>query len=296
MKSLRMKKILPLLILAGILLFMAGCQRNIDAEGHTLPEKIIYLTTPWGDMFKNEGLLTCLLVYPLAQCINFISKYLNVGLAIVLTALLLHLLLMKISVKSTVASQKMQLLQPEMAKIQKKYEGRTDANAQQMQAMEMQKLYAKYDINPLSSMIVPFIQFPILICMYYAVQRADAVVNGTMFGINLTNTPQQCLAVKTSGGYILFAIYVLMIIVQFLSMKISKWLADAKNKKDHKTRSYSAKDNTQAGMQMFMYVMLVMIALMGFRWPMALSLYWLISSLINVLKTIYIQKRYVENA
>ena len=39
-----------------------------------------------------------------------------------------------------------------------------------------------------------------------------------------------------------------------------------------------------------------MIALMGFRWPMALSLYWLISSLINVLKTIYIQKRYVENA
>ena len=296
-KSLKTKKILTLLLLAGLMLLLAGCQRNVDAEGHTLPEKIIYLTTTWGEMFKNEGLLTCLIVYPLAQCINFLAKYLNVGLAIVLTAILLHLILLKVTAKSTVASQKMQVLQPELQKIQQKYEGRTDSNAQQAQAMEMQKLYQKYDINPLTTMIMPFIQLPILICMYYAVQRADAVVNGTLFGVNLTTTPNQALALHSTSGYLLFGIYVLMIVAQFFSMKITKWMADAKNKKDHKVRDYDKKtSNTQASMQMMTYMMLVMVALFGFNWPTAMSLYWLISSLISVLKTVYVQKRYIENA
>ena len=46
----------------------------------------------------------------------------------------------------TTSEQKMQEVQPELQKIQAKYEGRTDEVSQQRMAQEMQQLYAKYNI------------------------------------------------------------------------------------------------------------------------------------------------------
>jgi len=40
--------------------------------------------------------------------------------------------------------------------------------------------------------------------------------------------------------------------------------------------------------------MVGMVILIGLRWPAAMSVYWLINSIINVVKTIYIQWRYVD--
>ena len=87
------KKIVVILLVIGMALGLSGCARLIDSEGHTLAEKIIYLSTTWGDIWKTDGLLTFLIVYPLAQCINFLSQYMNVALAIIVTTLLFLFLL-----------------------------------------------------------------------------------------------------------------------------------------------------------------------------------------------------------
>ena len=83
----------------------------------------------------------------------------------------------------------MQALQPEMQKIQAKYAGRTDDRAKMMQAQEMQALYSKYKINPFGTILVTFIQFPVILGMYQATMRAYSVVTGSFIGIDLTKSP-----------------------------------------------------------------------------------------------------------
>ena len=72
----RINKKAILLAVCAAAVLIAGCARVVDADGHTLEEKIIYLTTKWSDMM-SEGFITVLLVYPLAQAINWVSSLLN---------------------------------------------------------------------------------------------------------------------------------------------------------------------------------------------------------------------------
>jgi len=294
MKRINKKQILLVMLVVGLFI-LSGCQRNTNADGSTMAEKIIYLETPWKQMFENEDFFTALIVYPLSQAINFVSQYTGVALAVAIVAILYNVITLPLSIKSTVSSQKMQLLQPEMARIQEKYAGRNDQQAQLMQSQEIQQLYAKQGINPIGSLVTPFLQFPVLIAMYYAVQRANAVCTGTIFGIDLSTTP------KTAFGNIatywpIVVIFIFMVITQFLATKIPSWLAQNSRKKQKGYKAYAQKDDTASKTtNMMSYSMLAMVALIGLNWPTAMSVYWLINSVINVAKTTYIQKRYVDH-
>ena len=292
MKKSTKKKLLILSIVVLALFALAGCQKNVDANGQVLTEKIIYLTTSWGQIFENDGLFTTIFVYPLAQCINFLSQYTGVTLAIILTTLIVNGLTLAFSVKSTVDMQKIQNLQPELNKIQKKYEGRNDDNSRLQQAQEMQKLYDKHNVNPFGSMITPFIQLPIMLAMYYAVQRANAVVTGTILGASLSTTPMDGLK---SGQFILFIIFILMGITQFASSKLPTYLAEKRSKESRKKKSY-VKEEKNPNTNTMVYAMLVMILVLAINWPTAMSLYWCCSSTINCIKTLYVQKRYIDHA
>ena len=290
MKKLSNRKLMLLLIAVAFLLVATGCQNNMDPTTHqTLPEKIIYLTTAWGDMWKSEGLFTSLIVYPLAQMINFFSQYLGVVMGIVLTTVLVNVLTLALSKKSTIDMQKIQMLQPELQKIQAKYEGKDDDASKMKQASEMQALYNKHGVNPLGSIVTPFLQLPIMMAMYYAVQRAAAVCQGSIMGTELILTPMDGLK---NGGIILIVIYILMGVCQFLSIKTPQWLAD-KKQKEMKKKSYD-KNQKNPSNGMMTYGMLAMIRIIAVNWPTAMSLYWMVSSLVNVIKTLYIQKRYVD--
>lgn len=294
MKKMKLnKKILVLLVLISLFV-LSGCQRNVDANGITLAEKVIKLDTPWSAML-DESFFTAILVYPLAQVVNFIGKFSTPFFGVVITTILYNVLVLPLSIKSTAQTQKMQMLQPEMQKIQEKYAGKDDERSRMMQAQELQAIYNKYNLNPLGSLIMPFLQFPILIAMYYAVQRADIVVNGTFAGIPLATTPADAMK-SIATGWPIVVIFVLMAISQLLSSKIPQWAAEFKRKKDKNYRAYkdTAAPNSQANMMI--YVMVGMVVLIGLRWPAAMSVYWLINSVINVVKTVFIQWRYVDNA
>jgi YidC/Oxa1 family membrane protein insertase len=53
------------------------------------------------------------------------------------------------------------------------------------QATEMQALYKKYNVNPASSILVTFLQFPVIMAIYMAVQRSYAVATGSFMGMDL---------------------------------------------------------------------------------------------------------------
>ena len=294
-KILSNKKMLVILCMFALML-LAGCQRNVDGQGNVLPERIIYLDTPWSAML-NESILTAVLVYPLAQLINFIGKLTGSGvLGVVITTLLYNGITIALSIKSTVSSQKMQMIQPELNKIQAKYEGRNDDNSRMQMYQEQQALMQKHGVNPMASLGTAFLQFPIMIAMFYAAQRADVVVNGTFLGVPLQKTPWDGFT-NIKEYWPLVLIFVFMVIMQFASSMLPKYLADKKRKNRKGYKAYAddgSANNAQTNTML--YTMILLVVVLGIRWPSAMSVYWGVSSLANILKTLYIQRRYIDNA
>jgi len=278
-------------IALGLLITLTACTNVIDPETKLImPDKIIYLTTAMGDVLADESWFSAFFVFPISQAINFIDQYVGVVMSIIIVTILIKLLTLSFTIKSTVASQKMQVINPELKAIQDKYAGKTDNQSKMKMSQEMQALYSKHNINPFGSIVVMFIQFPVIIAMYQAVQRAAAVVNGSVFGTSLQTTPMDAVL---QGVYLFAAIYVLMGVFQFISMKLPMYLQ--KKLAPVKEKKHAVGDKKSAGpnMEMMMYVSLVMIMGIAVSWPTAMSLYWLVTSLAQVAQTVFIQFKYI---
>lgn len=269
----RIKKILTLI---AIVFVLTGCSQSSE---------IITLDTPFSDVM-NDGFFGALITYPLAQAINWLEPKVGIFLAIAIVTIVLNGLVLALTFKSNVAMQKMQELQPELQKIQAKYEGRTDQASQQRMAAEMQQLYSKYNVNPFGTLIASFIQFPLLIGMFNAVRRSYAVANATFMNVSLSQSPSQALANK---AWICLVIFVAMVVCQFISIKLPQILANkhGKEEADKRHKTYQPPTNQN---NMMTYSMLAMIAFVMFSAPTALSLYYCISSLVNICKTLIIDK------
>ena len=267
----RLKKLLAIILLAFVL---TGCSTSSE---------LITLETKITDVM-NDGFFSAVITYPLAQAINFLEPKVGIFLAITLVTVALNAVVLALTFKSNVAMQKVQELQPELQKIQAKYEGRNDEVSQQRMAMEMQQLYAKYNVNPLGSMVSTFVQFPLLFGMYSAVRRSSAVANAKFLGTSLSQSPREAVLNK---AWICLVIFIAMVISQLIAMKLPQLLAEKRARqeaeKHHKT--YQKPNNPNAAMT---YGMLGMVAFAMFSIPTALSLYYCISSLVNIAKTLVI--------
>ncbi len=90
----------------------------------------------------------------------------NYGLAVILFALTVNLVLTPFMAKSKKAMMRTSRLQPEMEEIQRRHEG----NPQKLN-QEMQKLYQEAGANPMSGCLWSLIPFPILIALYSVIRQ-----------------------------------------------------------------------------------------------------------------------------
>lgn len=158
-----------------------------------------------------SGLWDKVFVLPLATFITFLYNLLNqnLGLAIILATAIVRLVLMPLYLKSNKTSAIMQEIQPEMQRIQKKYENKTDQASQVKMQTEMMDLYKKYNFNPMMGCILPFLQMPVFLAFYQAISRHPLIKDAAaaeFFGINLGATgtmPNYILAFIVAGLTIL---------------------------------------------------------------------------------------------
>ena len=120
-----------------LLLFLTACKRAVDNSGNLIEENIIRLSDKWNFSISFDSLI----VYPLAQLINFFSQYVGVVGAMAIITVLVRLVTFRSTLQSQVMNQKMQALQPRLMALQEKYKGRTDQQAQMQMYAEQQNLY-----------------------------------------------------------------------------------------------------------------------------------------------------------
>src|SRR5215471_8103516 len=99
---------------------------------------------------------------PFAEALAFFYKLVpNYGVAIALLTLAVMVVLTPLTLKGTRSMMQLQLLQPEMKKIQAQYK-----DDRQKLNEEMLKFYRENNINPLGGCLPLLIQLPIFLILY----------------------------------------------------------------------------------------------------------------------------------
>ncbi len=205
---------------------------------------------------------------------RFISNY---GIVILLMTLLIKLLISPLTIKSYKSSAKMQVIKPEMDKINAKYPNEKDAMKKQQATME---LYRKAGISPMGGCLPMLLQMPILFAMFRFFPASielrqqkflwaddlSAYDSIWDFGANI----------PLLGDHLsLFAL--LMAVTMFFYSKM--------------TSSQMSDDPNMAGMKfMSVWLMPIMMFFICNNLSAALSYYYLLSNIITMVMTWYIRK------
>ncbi|GAA4962542.1 membrane protein insertase YidC [Kineococcus glutinatus] len=218
------------------------------------------------------------------------------ALSIIGLVIVIRIVLIPLFVKQIKAMRGMQVIQPEMRKIQQKYKGKTDPASRQAMQQEMMALYRESGTNPMASCLPLLLQSPIFLALFYTLngikdgngigaltdQLAAQARDATLFGAPLSATfwgdkSDPATAILT------IAMIVLMSASQFITQKQLM----AKN-----TSSAMDESNPFAQQQkMMLYLLPVIFAISGVHFPIGVLLYWLTTNLWSMGQQFYVIRR-----
>ena len=260
----------------------------------------------WGYAWK-KGFFEGLLVFPIAWLTEtFVASFKAGGvaggvaqlLAIFAITFIVRSLMLIVTIKQTAGNAKMTALQPEITKIQNKYPNANTNNYEKQQmAAEMNKLYKKNKINPLSTLLVMIVQFPVFICVWGALQGCASLSSDAFLNLHLSDSINTVLFNSSNwsaaGGFSAFTalgLFLLMAAAQVVSMLLPQFIQKMKRKKIASLGKNPAQNDQQNKMKMFTYIMMAMIIFMGFTLPSAMGVYWFVGALFSIGQTLIIEK------
>ena len=135
-------------------------------------------------------------------------------------------------------------------------------------------VYKKYNINPMSSCLISFIQLPLFFAFLEAINRVPAIFENNFWKFQLGTTP--LVGIK-EGNYYYIILIVLIVLFTALSFKM--------------TMSQTSV-TTESGIQSkyMMIFMTVFIGIASIQLPSAIALYWVVTNAFNVFQTILFKK------
>ena len=106
----------------------------------------------------------------------------NLGLCIIIFSILIYLCMTPLQIKQQKFSKLSAIMQPEIQKIQKKYQGKKDQDSMMKMQEETQAVYQKYGVSATESCVQLAIQLPILYALYQVIQNIPAYV-GSVYNV-----------------------------------------------------------------------------------------------------------------
>jgi YidC/Oxa1 family membrane protein insertase len=218
------------------------------------------------------------------------------ALSIVGLVIVIRIILIPLFVKQIKASRGLQLIQPEMKKIQAKYKGKSDPESRQAMTQETMALYKRTGTNPFASCLPIILQAPIFYALFRVLntyvrnsreigpltkelsRQAD---HSTLFGAPLSST-----FMNAEGNLNVKIITVILIILMSASTFTTQRQLMMKN------MPAAALDNPFAKQQkMLLYVLPVVFAVSGVNFPIGVLLYWFTTNVWSMGQQFYVIRR-----
>ena len=255
----------------------------------------------------SKGFFEGLLVWPIGAFVDVLcAAFQGAGtglngtvgwaqvLAILIVTVVVRGFMFLVSFKSTLGNAKMSELQPQIAKIQNKYpNANTNQSERARMSQEMSALYKKNGINPLSSLLIMIVQFPIFICVWGALTGSAWLSTGSFLNLNLSDSISSVLFNganwATGAAETALVLFLLMAAAQVVAMLLPQWIQKQRQKNVAKLGKNPNQNSMNKNMKIFTYVMMAMIIFMGFSLASAMGIYWFFGALFSIAQTLITQ-------
>ncbi len=220
-----------------------------------------------------EGLWNNIFVKPLAFVILWFNNYVkNAAVALIITSLIIRLIAYPLTKKTAMQSELLKNAQPELKRLEKKYEGKTDQESLMKKSQEMTMIYRKYNINPISGCVYALIQLPLFIAFLEAINRVPALFEGSFLGLQLGTTPS--VGLLTNHNFLYLILISIVGLTTYYSFSMNK----------------TTQQDSQDPMKNMTTIMTVMIVVMGFFMSSALCIYWVTTNLFTVAQNLIVKR------
>ncbi len=221
---------------------------------------------------KYEGLWTSLFVKPLAFILIWLGNLVkNNAISIIIVSIAIRLIAFPLTKKTAMQSELIKKAQPELNRIQKKYANKQDQESMIKQNQEIMMVYQKYKINPISGCLFAFIQLPIFIAFFEAIQRTPVIFEDKFLGLQLGTTP--AIGITSSTLYAYLIIMIIIGATTFFSFKLN-----------------STGNMEDPSMKMMPTMMTVMIIVTALFMPSGLGIYWATSNLFTIVQNVMVKR------
>jgi YidC/Oxa1 family membrane protein insertase len=220
-------------------------------------------------------------------------------LSIVALVIAIRIVMIPLFFKQIKASRGMQMMQPELQAVQKKYKGKQDPASREAMTRETMALYKKHGTNPFASCLPILLQSPVFFALFRVLNGLQPIADGnrnpigpinqnvasdiessTLFGAQLSD-----IFLRTDDwlarGVILFLIVAMSATTFFTQRQLTM-------KNMPKAALEGPMANTQ---KMMLYILPVIFLISGVNFPVGVLIYWTVTNLWSMGQQFYTIKR-----
>lgn len=221
------------------------------------------------------------------------------ALSIAGLVVIVRIMLIPLFVKQIHASRRLQLIQPEMMKIQAKYKGKNDPESRQAMTQETMALYKRTGTNPMSSCLPILIQSPFFFALFRVLNHLGQVASGARepagpLGRDLAAQAESSsiLGAQLSSTFLYSGSTPAKIVTVVLIVLMSVTTFTTQHQLMRKNMPASALDNPYAQQQKIMlYVLPIVFAVSGVNFPIGVLIYWLVTNVWTMGQQFYVIQR-----
>lgn len=212
----------------------------------------------------------------------------DVGLAIIATVILVKTILLPLSIRAAKTQRIMREIEPKLKAIKESHK-----DNKQAQAQEMMQIYKDAEINPFASILLVFLQIPIVIALYFAVYKGGGVA---LPSINLDLLYQfvavpDVISMNFLGLIDITKKSVLLAVGAGIAQYIYTSMTLPKLAVREEGAAPNLKDDFMRNMHIQMkYVMPVLIAVIAYTISAAIALYFLVSNVVAIAQEYFVKK------
>lgn len=229
------------------------------------------------------------------------------GLSIVGLVVVIRILLIPLFFRQIRASRGMQLLAPEMQKIQKKYKGKSDPASREAMSRETMALYKKHGTNPFASCLPILAQSPIFFALFRVLYSLPALANGEysrssigpltksvaeqaeqarIFGAPLSGTFMSAGNLPAGDQLSVRLVTILLIVAMSVTTFTTQRQLTMKNMPPASLQGPMAQQQ-----KVLLYVLPLIFAFSGINFPIGVLIYWTTTNLWSMGQQFYTIRR-----
>jgi YidC/Oxa1 family membrane protein insertase len=214
----------------------------------------------------------------------------NLGLAIILTTLIVRVLMIPLYRASIKSQREITIIQPIIKELQVKYK-----DDKQKLSEELMKAYKEHNVNPFAGIVLLLVQLPILIAIYqvslnlfkpetypalysFVTLPENGFNNMSFFSLNIAEPNNIILALLVG----ISQYYQIRLIMKRTQPK------KVKDKKKKKSDKPEAPDFATILNKQMLFLMPVLVTVFAYSLPASMSLYWITTTVFTIVQEFFL--------